>query len=669
MTRKRSSKLSRFSFFFLFKSCRKDKKNRQTLVNTSDDESCKDADFYNSNIVKESNPNSSNSTKKSSIIGYDEGNCCRESGKGAVPLSSPNVLSPNDTGESFTYEKRSYNKIANNKVVKNLNFKLSPLKKRHNNFSPSKESPLNCHVTVELAQPFQNSNLQVEANLDNLEDKEPLLQKSESLSPKRDSNISLKEEKKPSSTAKIGRSKSFSDKETFFQRKQQLTRKLHPLLNAKAAKNNNQCFTKSASNLNQKEKFRSKETDKLPFETKRMVRQKVPKFRSEKSKSLLDIASGHTETIKTSDAVSHNTGKTSDKSRNKEHCGGSSVANHQTPEKIYSNKFEESTSTTKTTEWKKRSPRKQTQQRPCSMYESPDESNYVMLRSIPPVFKSSVKRQIQFEEGFTTPSRNYYQHQTKATPVTSAKSHENLRYGVPQNYDYSNCTAGYQENFNDSQLYSSPAVDYAAKVEDLLAKLRRSLKSEPVRSSYATWNPANFDLSNQGFPIKKSKSLEPLTACSQFLQHDENLYTANRYSQSNRSRTRARHIAKKYNMYTSNENITTLPRNSTWDQKVNNTSSGFGNDDYVYLSQIPYYSKEPTYSANSYSPSKEPYIMSTRSGDYYHLNLYVHNSRPTPDGAESMPHLDRPSGSKELPSGYSTQETLCKPQVYYSLDV
>ena len=659
----KKSKLSRFSVFFLFKSCRRGRKKQQTLVSDSDNESCKELHFQNS-IVKESNIEEFQpkqllvkSNKSNNLTGVS----------GSRKGSSRSQNEPNGFPSLETTPKRD----KNSKVVKNLNLKFSPRKKRNNSFSPAKDSPLNCHVTVELSQTYPTPS-QV---TDGKEDKKSLLERPKSVSPpKTDLKVGFKDENKQHE-AKLGRSKSFTEKENFLPRKTQALQNLHNLKVLKKKSIQSQNFSKSFGNFD-KQGLERNFDHKLNHGDKDIFWKKRSEKTSEKSKSLVDITSKHSENAEKCESVMKKSSETFHvASRDQERRSG----NSKPISRSMRNDLSEQTMKLTSTQLRSRPSQTRIQQRPFSMMESSNESNYVMLNPIPPVLKGPVKphqNQLWNEKYSSSSSQNRFCQASQATLI-SAKSHENLDTSNVKSYDYSKWATGYQDNFNDSQLYSSPAVDYTAKVDDLLIKLRKSLKTAPEQSLFATRSQHFYGASNSGFPLKKSKSLEPITAAQkQFLLPEEPSSYNNRYAQTSRSRSRIRHIAKKYNMYTSNENLNSLQFNPTWKQKPMNSYAGLGHDDYVYLSQIPNslsYSNvqprnEPSFSSTNFqSQSDEPYLMSSSKCNYYHLNLYVQNARSNPDGAESTPHMYGSEVSDQ--SCFSRRENLSKPQVFYSLDV
>ena len=656
-----------FSFFFLFRSCRKGKKKKDSLVQ----------DFEEDSLELEKNNQSTPIVKDDSKIISSEFITPPKVQKhpSANKWNKEYPLKQLSTSAIFKEQMNSKSKHRdkeNNrpKVVKNLNLKFSPLKRRNDSFSPSKTSPLNCHVTVELADtpPYSNPKTHVDSNDNN--DHKALLQEEVTERSKTRKSVTFKNE---NPTRVVGRSKSFSEKVTV-PPKRHSSGKLPLLFNAKLSTNSHNKFRwRSAGNLN----IGSNELNDSP--KKSTAEQKPDLNQSPES------------------AEAKNNLNTSPKQM--EFCGSKLTA-PQKSFKAYTNPREKTNQIQDSqVKIRNRTPNqpklihssesnaRSTHRcpRPQSMITGSSDSNYVMLNPLPSVFKNSVKHQNSsfYGENLTNVTVNQ-QKQPNTAALMSAKSHDYL--GPHNSYDSSSKwkTSPYHSNTNGPQLYTSPAVDYAAKVEDLLVKLRRSLQHDHDRNIYTDDVKQNsFDLPSQMFPMKKSKSLEPISAHAQMTYQNE-FANQHRLNQASRSRNRVRHIAKKYNMYTSNEDFFSPQSTSQWSYPE--SSPGLGYNDYVYLSQIPKTSSpnRPMTSSNqenyasqfgyssgfhdsAISYSQDPYLMASRSGDFYHLNLYVKNPRPTPDGAESSSC----SFGSEMSSGKlgSNRDSSNRPQVFYALDV
>ena len=654
--KRRSAKLNlrSFSFFFLFKSCRKNSKNKDTLITDSD---------VDNSITKESKT-SIFVSPAIDVSKPHKRNCdVRDQTKTAL-LRNRAHSDSNESGRMTKNEKRqTLNKNSNNnKARRNLNFKFSPRKNR-NSFSPSKDAPLNCHVTVNLAQPYDNS--------EETGDKEYVLQTSKmDPTPKSDLKVSFKDEDKIKH--KIDRSESLTENETFLQRRQKLSQKLPSLTDSKFARQNiahsNQKFSKSVGNLNSKEPMKSAEfslktkqpkaSRTISLNDEIMPDAKTKKTQKQDFATKIDAANLDSST---QGRLHHDHNLYSSVGRK-----GTNISNQEAKPKVNRSNVQLRSQHSRT---------QQRQDRPFSMIEGADDSNYVMLNPVPPVLKNTVKPQNRYWKEYTPTTHRNQRYETKTAEMFPAKSYDNLGSTGLKKYSYSKWSTGQHESFNDSELYSSPAIDYAAKVDDLLVQLRKSLNKNPAQRSFAS-SAQEHHFTYSMFPMKKSKSLEPIMAHAQQAQASDCL-NSHRYSQTSRSRSRVKNIAKKYNMYTSNENLPSLSFNSAWDSKPCHSSAGSGYDDYVYLNPIP--NPSPSHTENFHAnvaanqpfclSPEEPYLMSSSTGNYYHLNLYVQNARSTPDGAESTPHLYGSEISENSGSGYSGRESTCKPQVFYSLDV
>nr|CAB3262763.1 uncharacterized protein LOC100182882 [Phallusia mammillata] len=276
--------------------------------------------------------------------------------------------------------------------------------------------------------------------------------------------------------------------------------------------------------------------------------------------------------------------------------------------------------------------------RPTSMLVKPAESDYVMLEPLP----SNDVQQSDYEvmrPQVIEPT----QHRVRrsATNLTPSKSTGSL---LRNNYENSD----FLRRRLDPDWSASPSADYRAEIDALVARLKQSIREKvPDRVPQIPIMTSHRQPVTSQSRSRRSKSVDPLDVrCTGPTEEPRDYDVAT----ASRSRSRARNIAKRYSLYNSNDNLSRhLSTNP--------------NDDYVYLSK-PMTSQTANYDVTHSYPNscEDDYVMTSRSSDFYRLNVFVANSRSSPDGAEGattrMPQrsLDRTAAQRS-------------PIIYYSLDV
>ncbi|CAK8690275.1 unnamed protein product [Clavelina lepadiformis] len=273
----------------------------------------------------------------------------------------------------------------------------------------------------------------------------------------------------------------------------------------------------------------------------------------------------------------------------------------------------------------------------------------------------------------------------KEIRLSQARSLDCLQLDCDQTMDNNEQLLRNNQFLDDS--FAQSTVDYTTEVEDLLAKLRRSLKEKvPDQSSCVTSQCTKpFQPQAPNFPTvqrQRSRSAErPQVENKSYLCLAPGSSRGQCAHSTSRSRNRSRNIAKRYNLHNSNDN---LPRGGANEQRWEARSEFLNSDDYVYLSGKPsrdhnlhHYGNPKTNAmlnevkinpfrhSNPLPTSCHPdVIMTSRSSDYYHLNLIMTQPRPNPDGAECAT-----SGSYMVRRHTTEIPAKTQPHIYYALDV
>ena len=558
--------------------------------------------------------------------------------------------------------------------AKTINAKLSPLKKRSVHFSPSKNTSINSHVTVELAnyEPAFSAHAEPEKRCD---DDQPLLKDD----PESAKAPGIPVQYEDPSLLKVRRSKSFSEKTTSLLQRKKFSYSKLPFegkLSRKEFQKKLRCLSvgnlsvDSTQNLNENCNFLTSH-------------QQEP---NSQSKSLFNISSQHSERHSGETALKNFPKIGQLKSKNlatvyQKTSQNLPLLNQNCSEQ--NRKMDEA-------ELKRRSKSSQLNRfcKPTDKYS--DDSNYVMLNPLSTVFFNNTEHQPTRRRERPKSTLIRQQPILEDPQIYPAKSFDCLR---PEKV----CSTPSSWNSQlgpppfTPRLYTSPGIDYVAKIEDLLAKLRKSLGNTDDDDTSCFSNDSKSSFNNKQpcseFPLKKSKSLEPILADSyKFAAATENSSTP-KATTANRSKSRVRHIARKYNMYNSSENVSV---SQTLEKDSQEKQSPFDDQDYVYLSQLPNTnlpSARPTpsvarnlnseLSALHYPPRnvfpishpQDDVYMTSQRGDFYRLNLFVKNTRSKPDGAESTSNIFRSETDARLHRRLSNKEKPYNPQVFYALDV
>nr|XP_018670595.1 uncharacterized protein LOC100182882 isoform X1 [Ciona intestinalis] len=299
--------------------------------------------------------------------------------------------------------------------------------------------------------------------------------------------------------------------------------------------------------------------------------------------------------------------------------------------------------------------------RPKSVME-PLESDYVTITPISTPYIPDHQNRYS-----TVNSTSHMKTDRKLSWLTPSKSLGSL---VPETYE-NTPKRSCNDTFVSVDSYVSPAVDYQAEAKELLARLRLSMKEAvPERTQYVAMAPHAYTSSYQPQrSYRRSKSVEALAAQTHrkpvTQQDTQELHDATQRP-GTRSRNRARNINKRFSMYNSNENVAAIAA------AENAFKSPPSYSDYVYISGLQAPPQSTTnvprrlHKTERCSPNNGV-IVSSRSSDFYHLNLIMTDPRSNPDGAERSPvsdghHRANHCRSLERPSSK-------RPHIYYALDV
>ena len=634
------SKSQVLAFFFLFMFCRKRKRTGSVLINETDCEETRKENSRNDVTAKENTKNSSEEPK------FQEKNDKNVTKELSIQ-SSPSVSSKRTVSSS------SSKLISSRNALKAWN-RISPRRKRIAFSSPSKCTSLNSHVTIELTPIKSSENSERQFATNGAEDQLPLLQDfKENLGP---ITCNKNREIPPSNPRKVRRSKSLSDQHppTCSPRKRSNSSKPTSAVfrHSSPKKPINNERHRSAENIN-------KQKNPNPFSESDHLCENSTKLKE--SKEILSAG-------KSLEKITHSRIE----SRNNSNFS-----------KRFSAVYQERENRKKTIN-QRYTPRKK--RRPYSSVELNGESNYVMLNPISSPRKAFIRNQNYSSPDSVEPKTSNFE---KFTPekiaIHPSKSLDSLHPLHKQSIQDESTNDFSTLQLHDDSLFSSPGVDYRARVNEVLTQLRRSLRKQEHADQSNIESESSF---SSGFPIKKSKSVEPITAFDQ--HYGQNVYIDGHQAVSgNRSRSRVKYIARKYNMFTSSENVSGF-HPGFYTEQQNPSNWGYG--DYVYLSQKPHLisPEKPTFDGtyparcapvSSHSkvsnfPSEqrrlckndannsddEHVIMTSQTGKFYHLNLIVQNSNDRKNGNEYN-RLKQ----KEL-NGYESNNTT-SPRVFYSLDV
>lgn len=684
MNRKKKAKKSKshpFSFFLLFMFCRRRREKDQNVLLSDVDEvklepeksehSCSNKNVINGSEVPQTNK------PVSKHVEFSDGKFSRKNSfKSACEESS---IRSTPTLTSKKLRSASNSKLASPcKAVKALT-SFSPLKK-HPTGSPSKSMTLNSHVTVELTRTDSSEKLKKRSTSNLSDDLKPLISLPNcnlEKSPRRESeNISK------TNTRDLRRTKSLSDHQSCdnSHRKRSTTSKLampvfRPGLSKKKLVKVDNCSSNGDIKQNSFDKQLKSDLERDKLNTAKESRKtsnnennlEQMTFQNLNSKTSLNVS-------KRISAVCHSS---EDENRRK-NLHHKEIKNSLTEQliKLTSVDMTPPGST-------KRSVRKRA--RPYSCFDLNKDSDYVMLNPIPtPDCKTKNQFPITTPE-FSHSNSLYFEHpSSQKVSLHPSKSLNSLHPIQKRN------TSGEKEKkFSESgshsdSLFKSPGIDYLTEVDEILTQLKKSIRKQEAHNSPFPKNPKTL------FPessMKRSKSVEPIPGYDP--QFEQSMYVdSSRIPPANRSRSRVKYIARKYNMYNSNENVSNARARSYSELQ---SAPNFGYGDYVYLSPKPVSSSPESYAfdgvcSNQSAPASSsstnfhfnqsasqavalnsPHnnnntFMTSRTGDYYHLNIIVQN----PINHENSSKYNSPN--QKNVSNYS-YNNVRKPHVYYSLDV
>ena len=282
---------------------------------------------------------------------------------------------------------------------------------------------------------------------------------------------------------------------------------------------------------------------------------------------------------------------------------------------------------------------------PKSMIESPVDSDYVVLSPQLPETSSTFADYEYMKSGVEISPRR----KSTAPGMFQSKSANSL-------LDSSNYHGDRHQIYENvgSPWSDSPKVDYK-EVQELLTKLRKSLREKvPDRvpavsfTQQAVTNSKSSKLSNHNL-YPRSKSVEPLTTSGA----DEAEARNAEHVVTSRSRSRARNIAKRYNMCHSSDNLI--------ERTASRADDLLSHSDYVNVSPIAVAGNAGHGQVRKPRPrSARDFTVASHSNDFYHLNVFVADPWSMSRAANAFGGC-----SSSTSNGTGSKQ----PQIFYALDV